>query len=183
MIVVCESFFIVCFQVTSSNLEYYLRWTLALLQSHGPYIQSNGNMSLTESLRSLLRALTIHEKEIFKIASDNLFTLNFIHTQFSPTRNDSIVELEQEEKLKEQQQAQQYEEQQVEDDVGAMDVVEGDDADWSAAWKDEDDEVAGDAVAVESFINMGASHFADIAHTEEEEKKSKKSSKRSRSKK
>ena len=79
-------------------------------------------MSLTESLRSLLRALNIHEKEIFKIASDNLFTLNFINTQFDSAREDPIVELETEERMREEQQAQQEEEEEKEEEIGAMDV-------------------------------------------------------------
>lgn len=140
-------------------------------------------MSLTESLRSLLRALNIHEKEIFKIASDNLFTLNFINTQFDSAREDPIVELETEERMREEQQAQQDEEEK-EEEIGAMDVDGEDGGEWTAAWKDDDDEMVGGGMdSMESFLDQGASHFADISQPTEEKKSTKKSTKRSRSKK
>jgi hypothetical protein len=150
-------------------------------------------MSVSESLRSLLRALTIHEKEIFKVASDNLFMLNFIVSQFDENRADPIADFEAEEKLNALEAANLDNEE--EGEIGASAVVDegNDETAWTgnwddAAWKDDEDTSpsmgAAGSQQVSSFIDQAASHFADIAEGDDTQgKKKKNSTKRARGKK
>jgi periodic tryptophan protein 2 len=67
---------------SSVHLEFYLQWTHEILQNYGKILNSD-SMPYRESLRALLRAISIHEKEIMRYAEDNHFTLNFITSQLS----------------------------------------------------------------------------------------------------
>jgi hypothetical protein len=62
-------------------VEYYLRWCWALLTTYGKLLQGSDSMSHQESLRALIRAISIHETEILKMSDDNHFTLSFLTSQ------------------------------------------------------------------------------------------------------
>jgi hypothetical protein len=109
-------------------------------------------MSLVESMRSLLRALTIHEKEIFKVATDNLFMLNFINTQFDASRPDPLNEIPEIDNPMDDENVDQSEQ----EFEGSADVEWS--GNWEGAWKDEDDP-EGETVNVESIIDESISHF------------------------
>lgn len=130
-------------------------------------------MSLVESLRSLLRALTIHEKELFKVATDNLFMLNFIRTQFDESRSDPLKELEEAEGHEEidggNDSDQEFE--------GAAEVNEADwSGKWESAWNDEDES---NVVKFDEMIESSVNHFSAPAIDSDEVKVSKKSKKSS----
>ncbi len=114
--------------------------------NHGSYISTNSNMSLIESLRSLLRALTIHEKEIFKIATENLFMLNFISTQFDASRPDPLRQVDEMENSNDEE---------VENpEVGVVSIDNTDwSGNWDSAWKDEDEQ-EGPVVDGSNFEHM-----------------------------
>ena len=67
---------------SSVHLEFYLQWTHEILQNYGKILNTD-SMPYRESLRALLRAISIHEKEIMRYAEDNHFTLSFITSQLS----------------------------------------------------------------------------------------------------
>lgn len=138
-----------------------------MLQTHGPYIQSAANMSLQESLRSILRALTVHEKDIFKVSTENMFTVNFILSQLDESRDDALN-------------VDESEGQESEVELGDGEVVEGgeeeiaggdwstDATSWSTAWEDSE-EVSNQQV--QDIISSAVSHFTggamDIVPEEE----------------
>eukprot|EP01038_Epipyxis_sp_PR26KG_P014178 gene14178-19024_t len=68
--------------VYSRHIEYYLRWCWEMLRIFGNVLQSNSlSMMHMESVRALIRAISVHEKEILKMADENLFSLGFIAQQ------------------------------------------------------------------------------------------------------
>lgn len=81
LLVSCFTFCLVFFQAVSRHVEYYLRWCWALLTTYGRLLQGSDSMAHQESLRALIRAISIHETEILKMSDDNHFTLSFITSQ------------------------------------------------------------------------------------------------------
>ncbi len=139
-------------------------------------------MSLIESLRSLLRALTIHEKEIFKIATENLFMLNFISTQFDASRPDPLRQLDEMENNNDEVNVLAEE-----PEVGVVSIDNPDwSGNWDSAWKDEDEQEGPmvDGSNFEHMLEESISHFAPQSLTPTEDledqnllKKSKKNAK------
>ncbi len=73
-------------QVASRHVEYYLQWCWAVICTHGPILQSAVTaMPLMESLRALIRAVSLHEKEIMRMSDENQFTLSFLSSQLADT--------------------------------------------------------------------------------------------------
>ena len=70
---------------------------MSILQEHGKLIQINqSNLSLIETLRGMLRALLVHEKEIYRVTTDNMFMLEFIMSQLNLTDQNSLSQIENE---------------------------------------------------------------------------------------
>jgi hypothetical protein len=65
----------------SQHLEYYLCWCWSILRFHGQYLQRE-SMRIAEALRALIKAISLHEKEIMKMSDENQFTLEFLSSQF-----------------------------------------------------------------------------------------------------
>eukprot|EP00981_Chlorochromonas_danica_P009320 scaffold2613_cov159-Ochromonas_danica.AAC.7 len=152
-------------QISSSQqLGYLLHWAVGLLRLHGSYLlqTSRANLALAESLRSLLRACTLHEKEILRIAQDNLFSLSYLRGQMAEDKDliTSLTALKMEEELAAAQDEQEDEEDDEEDEEGLVMALENDDDDdevpwtistdpdgqWNAVWQDDEGD---DAVEVE----------------------------------
>jgi len=76
----------------SPHLEYYLQWCYAILQTYHQIISANSVFYL-ESLRSLIRVVTQHEKDFMTNTEKNQFMLSFIETQ-SKLRTSMAVETE-----------------------------------------------------------------------------------------
>ena len=68
--------------VQSRHVEYYLMWCSQLLLVHGAVLQSD-SMPHQESLRALIRALTVHEKEIMRACDQNQFSLSYLVSQLA----------------------------------------------------------------------------------------------------
>ena len=75
----------------SIHLEYYLRWSQCLLREYGEILRNNhgqlkhiatSQMAIVESLRSLLRVITSHEKEVLRMTEENYYSLDFLCSQF-----------------------------------------------------------------------------------------------------
>jgi periodic tryptophan protein 2 len=64
----------------SRHVEYYLAWCWAVLRAHGAVLQADSLPHL-ESLRALIRAVGLHEKEVMRMSDENLFSLEFLATQ------------------------------------------------------------------------------------------------------
>ena len=64
----------------SRHVEYYLAWCWAVLRAHGAALQADSLPHL-ESLRALIRAVGLHEKEVMRMSDENLFSLEFLATQ------------------------------------------------------------------------------------------------------
>jgi hypothetical protein len=69
-------------QIASRHIEYYLHWCWNLLQTHGAVLTSILNsMAHLESIRSLIRAISMHEREIMKMSDENYFSLTYLTSQ------------------------------------------------------------------------------------------------------
>lgn len=66
--------------VQSRHVEYYLIWCSQLLAVHGTVLQGD-SMPHQESLRALIRAVTVHEKEIMRACDQNQFSLSYLVSQ------------------------------------------------------------------------------------------------------
>jgi periodic tryptophan protein 2 len=66
--------------VASRHVEYYLSWCWEIIRTHGAVLQLD-SMPYRESLRSLVRAISSHEKEILNACDENQFSLSFLLTQ------------------------------------------------------------------------------------------------------
>eukprot|EP01034_Spumella_vulgaris_P031898 gene31898-39410_t len=84
--------------VASRHVEYYLQWCWGVICTHGAILQSALTaMPLQESLRSLIRAVSVHEKEIMRMSDENQFTLRFLTAQMDALPKPSAAVLTQEE--------------------------------------------------------------------------------------
>lgn len=82
--------------LASRHIEYYLRWTWEVLRTHSNILQSD-SMPFKESLRSLIRAVASHEKEVMRICDENHFSLSFLLSQSSRSsqfNSNTMVEAE-----------------------------------------------------------------------------------------
>ena len=69
-------------KVSSLHLEFYLRWCWAVLTLHGkPLSMTEDSMALRESCRALLRALSVHDKDLLRLSDESQYLLSFIETQ------------------------------------------------------------------------------------------------------
>ena len=66
--------------VASRHTEYYLRWSLAVLRTHGKALYSD-SMAHNEALRALIRAVSTHEKEIMRRSDENQYALSYLSSQ------------------------------------------------------------------------------------------------------
>ena len=66
--------------VSSRHIEFYLTWVNVLLRTYGSLFDS-ASMQLKESLRVMIRAVSLHEAEILKICDENQFILSFLDEQ------------------------------------------------------------------------------------------------------
>jgi len=69
----------------SRHVEYYLQWCWNLLRTHGTL--QGDSLPHMESLRSLIRAVGSHEKEIMKMSDENTFSLEFLSAQCTSTNH------------------------------------------------------------------------------------------------
>lgn len=95
------------FQMTSQQIEYYLRWTWQLLRLYGPNLRRDAasSLSLQETLRSLLRAIKIHETETLHACEENLHLLQFIESQqtLKLSQQESVSEANREHHMNEEE--------------------------------------------------------------------------------
>jgi periodic tryptophan protein 2 len=142
---------------SSPDLGYYLEWVVQLLRTHGPYIQSTrANLVVAESLRSLLRACVIHEKELVRITQDNLFAASYLAAQMHEG-SDRMQELqaaldqtelghaelegEEEESCVLSLQEGQGQGQEGDGDAVPWSIALGEEGRWTSAWQDDDRDV------------------------------------------
>lgn len=66
-------------------MEFYLKWCLSILKTHSTSLMSGGSSGAglrnQESLRSLIRAVSKHEKEIMTACDLNQYNLCFLAQQ------------------------------------------------------------------------------------------------------
>ena len=62
-----------------------MRWCWAILSTHGKLLQGAEMKLHQEAFRALIRAISIHEKEILKVCDNNYFVLNFLESQIVST--------------------------------------------------------------------------------------------------
>ena len=74
----------------SRHVEYYLQWVWEIIRSHGKVLQSD-SMPYMESLRALIRAVSIYEKEIMKMGDENVFMMTFLESQITAANNSRNV--------------------------------------------------------------------------------------------
>jgi hypothetical protein len=60
-----------------------LRWCWAILSAHSKLLQGSEMKMHQESFRALIRAISIHEKEVMKMCDNNQFVLSFLETQLA----------------------------------------------------------------------------------------------------
>jgi hypothetical protein len=77
----------------SCHLEYYLQWTHQLLSTHGTHI-SKDTVPYQESLRTLLRSITTHDKAILKKTEENQFLLKFLTAQIDSDVVDNMDDVD-----------------------------------------------------------------------------------------
>lgn len=187
--------------LNSRYLEYYLQWIVSILTIFGQYLNNNNeNLLIIESLRSVLRGLNQHEKEIMKISSDNLYSLTFLLTQMS-VNDDFLGKVEEKEKENEEND----EKKENEIDNNEVEVIDAPwNGNWNSTWNDEDDEkfssttaatTSGTSSSINSLLDLSASHFMgegsmnfslneeeDNNNEEDKEKKKNKKNKNKKSK-
>merc|ERR1711968_240158 len=66
--------------VNSRHLEFYLTWIHTILRNYGTLFESP-SMQMAESLRAIIRAVSLHEAEILKMCDENEFLLSFLNDQ------------------------------------------------------------------------------------------------------
>lgn len=66
--------------ISSRHLEFYLSWCWELLQSQGSLIRRDF-VPFADSLRALIRSISLHENDIMKVTDDNSFTLSLLLLQ------------------------------------------------------------------------------------------------------
>ena len=66
--------------VSSRHVEFFLHWVQGLLMYFGPFLQSDP-IPYQASLRSLVRAVSVVEKDIQRAVDDNQYMLQFLQTQ------------------------------------------------------------------------------------------------------
>ncbi|KAK1928495.1 Periodic tryptophan protein 2 [Phytophthora citrophthora] len=64
----------------SPHLEFYLQWSLAVLNTHGQTLRDDPSSSATclPTLRSLQKSIARHLQDLAKICDDNQFTLSYL---------------------------------------------------------------------------------------------------------
>ena len=78
--------------MSSPHLGFYLHWCWALIVTHGTTLQSATiSMPIMESLRALIRAISVHEKEVLKMSDENQFTLDFIMKQLRRQKEEQVA--------------------------------------------------------------------------------------------
>jgi periodic tryptophan protein 2 len=81
----------------SRHIEFYLRWCWELLRSFGPTLQADAGRSMAhkQTLRALIRSISMHERESIRMADENGFYLQFLCSQLIPGEGEdnSAVEL------------------------------------------------------------------------------------------
>lgn len=91
------------------------------------------NLALVESLRSLLRVLSIHEKEIYRVTTENKYMLEFIFSQIPNKKSLSMEYFESEPNTYPDEIA--ISEGAVEHDFGEGEWSTA--AEWQSTWDDE----------------------------------------------
>ncbi|KAH9090244.1 hypothetical protein LEN26_018928 [Aphanomyces euteiches] len=61
----------------SPHLEYYLTWSLAILNAHGPIIEAH-SVEFLSTLRALQKSLVIHFNDLSRVCNDNQYTLDYL---------------------------------------------------------------------------------------------------------
>ncbi|KDO23505.1 hypothetical protein SPRG_11427 [Saprolegnia parasitica CBS 223.65] len=61
----------------SPHLEFYLSWSLAILNAHGPMLQAH-SVEFLSTLRALQKSIVIHFSELSRVCNDNQYTLDYL---------------------------------------------------------------------------------------------------------
>ena len=68
--------------VASVHIEFYLTWVSTILKQYGGVFEIS-SMPVMESLRSLIRAVSMHEAEVMKMCDENQYILSFLCSALS----------------------------------------------------------------------------------------------------
>jgi hypothetical protein len=83
-------------QTKSRHIQFYLQWCSSIIKTHSSTLLAAGSigsgMAYQESLRSLIRAVSTHEKEIMTACDFNQFQLCFL-SQSGVRKTDSSESL------------------------------------------------------------------------------------------
>ncbi|RHY31289.1 hypothetical protein DYB32_003624 [Aphanomyces invadans] len=72
----------------SPHLEYYLTWSLAILNAHGPIIDAH-SVEFLSTLRALQKSLVTHFNDLSRVCNDNQYTLDYLRNLSQLNRHDS----------------------------------------------------------------------------------------------
>ena len=80
-----KALIIIVSQASSQHVEFYLRWCYAIISAHSSSFMTSNNSHFSlknqECLRSLVRAIGKHEKEVMEASELNQYNLCFLVDQ------------------------------------------------------------------------------------------------------
>ncbi|CCI41839.1 unnamed protein product [Albugo candida] len=79
----------------SPHLEFYLQWSLAILNTHGAKLRDHdsGNQSFRSALRSLQKSVLQHLSDLARVCDDNQFTLEYLKSLYALHHNEKTPEI------------------------------------------------------------------------------------------
>lgn len=112
------------------HIEFYLKWTLAILSHHGPFVKENST-ELMSVLNLLLKNLTRKSEDLGKVCDHNKYTIKYLM---------ALQKARSKEKEEQEMDSDSEEEEDIDDVMDCDDEVGSDMEELAAKWTDDDDE-------------------------------------------